>query len=48
MFGVGGAGLGATVGGMAGAKKGVQMQEQSALKRGQKQMVPLKDIGKGK
>tara|TARA_R110000868_G_scaffold119068_1_gene315443 strand:- start:4657 stop:7053 length:2397 start_codon:yes stop_codon:yes gene_type:complete len=48
MFGVGGAGLGATVGGMAGAKKGVQMQEKSALKRGQKQMVPLKDIGKGK
>jgi hypothetical protein len=48
MFGVGGAGLGATMGGMAGAKKGVQMQEKSALKRGQKQMVPLKDIGKGK
>jgi hypothetical protein len=44
MFGVGGAGLGATVGGMAGAKKGVQMQEKTALKRAQKQIVRLKDI----
>jgi hypothetical protein len=31
-----------------GAKKGMAMAEKSALKRGQKQMVPLKDIGKGK
>jgi hypothetical protein len=31
-----------------GARKGMAMAEKSALKRGQKQMVPLKDIGKGK
>lgn len=31
-----------------GAKKGMAMAEKSALKRGQKQMVPLKDVGKGK
>lgn len=31
-----------------GAKKGLAMAEKSALKRGQKQMVPLKDVGKGK
>jgi hypothetical protein len=31
-----------------GARKGMAMAEKSALKRGQKQMVPLKDVGKGK
>ena len=31
-----------------GARKGMAMAEKSALKRGQKQMGPLKDIGKGK
>ena len=46
-FGVGGAALGGTVGAAAGAKKGAQMAEKSALKRGQKKMIPLKDIGKG-
>ncbi len=46
--GVPGAGVGATVGGMYGAKKGVAMAEKSALKRAQKKMVPLKDVGKGK
>lgn len=48
---VGGPGLAAFTGpaGAAyGAKKGLGMAEKSALKRGQKQMVPLKDIGKGK
>lgn len=48
MFGVPGAGIGATVGGMAGAKKGTAMAEKSALKRAQKKMIPLKDVGKGK
>jgi hypothetical protein len=47
-FGVTGAALGATAGGAYGASKGAAMAEKSALKRGQKQMVPLKDIGKGK
>jgi hypothetical protein len=46
--GVPGAGVGATVGGMYGAKKGVAMAEKSALKRAQKKMIPLKDVGKGK
>jgi hypothetical protein len=46
--GVPGAGLGATVGGTLGAKRGIRMAEQSALRRGQKKMIPLKDIGKGK
>jgi hypothetical protein len=46
--GVPGAGVGATVGGMYGAKRGVAMAEKSALKRAQKKMVPLKDVGKGK
>ena len=46
--GVPGAGVGATVGGMYGAKKGAAMAEKSALKRAQKKMVPLKDVGKGK
>jgi hypothetical protein len=48
---VGGPGLAAFTGpaGAAyGAKKGLGMAEKSALKRGQKQMVPLKDVGKGK
>jgi len=45
--GVPGAGVGATVGGMYGAKKGVAMAEKSALKRAQKKMIPLKDVGKG-
>jgi hypothetical protein len=47
-LGVTGAALGATAGGAYGASKGAAMAEKSALKRGQKQMVPLKDIGKGK
>ncbi len=38
----------APAGAAYGAKKGMAMAEKSALKRGQKQMVPLKDIGKGK
>jgi hypothetical protein len=46
--GVPGAGVGATVGGMYGAKRGTAMAEKSALKKAQKQMVPLKDVGKGK
>jgi hypothetical protein len=46
--GVPGAGVGATVGGMYGAKRGTVMAEKSALKKAQKQMVPLKDVGKGK
>ena len=46
--GVPGAGLGATVGGMYGAKRGAAMVEKSALKRAQKKMIPLKDVGKGK
>jgi hypothetical protein len=29
-----------------GAQRGVKMAEKSALKRAQKKMVPLKDIGK--
>jgi hypothetical protein len=45
--GVPGAGIGATVGGMYGAKKGVAMSEKSALKKAQKKMIPLKDVGKG-
>lgn len=45
--GVPGAGVGATVGGMYGAKKGVAMSEKSALKKAQKKMIPLKDVGKG-
>jgi hypothetical protein len=48
MFGAGGAALGGTVGGTMGAKRGIRMAEQSALKRGQKKMIPLKNIGKGK
>ena len=46
--GVPGAGVGATVGGMYGAKRGAAMAEKSAVKRAQKKMVPLKDVGKGK
>jgi hypothetical protein len=46
--GVPGAGVGATVGGMYGAKRGAAMAEQSAVKRAQKKMIPLKDVGKGK
>lgn len=46
-FGAGGAALGGTIGAAAGAKRGAQMAEKSALKRGQKKMIPLKDIGKG-
>jgi hypothetical protein len=46
--GVPGAGLGATIGGTLGAKRGIKMAEQSALRRGQKKMIPLKNIGKGK
>jgi len=45
--GVPGAGIGATVGGMYGAKKGVAMSEKSALKKAQKKIIPLKDVGKG-
>jgi hypothetical protein len=45
--GVPGAGLGATIGGTLGAKRGIKMAEQSALRRGQKKMIPLKNIGKG-
>jgi hypothetical protein len=45
--GLPGAGVGATVGGMYGAKKGVAMSEKSALKKAQKKMIPLKDVGKG-
>jgi hypothetical protein len=48
MFGPGGAALGGPAGAAFGAKRGQAMAEKSALKRGQKQMVPLKDIGKGK
>lgn len=48
MFGPGAAALGGTVGGTLGAKKGVAMAEKSAVKRAQKKMVPLKDVGKGK
>jgi hypothetical protein len=44
--GMPGAGIGATVGGMMGAQRGVKMVEKSAVKRAQKKMVPLKDIGK--
>jgi hypothetical protein len=40
--------LGATLGGAYGAKRGVRMIEQSALERGKKKMIPLKNIGKGK
>lgn len=47
-MGVTGAALGATAGGTYGASKGAAMAERSALKRGQKKMVPLKDVGKGK
>jgi hypothetical protein len=47
-LGVTGAALGATAGGAYGASKGAAIAEKSALKRGQKQMVPLKDVGKGK
>jgi hypothetical protein len=46
--GVPGAGVGATVGGMYGAKRGAAMAEKSAVKRAQKKMIPLKDVGKGK
>jgi len=46
--GVPGAGIGATVGGMYGAKRGAAMAEKSAVKRAQKKMIPLKDVGKGK
>jgi hypothetical protein len=48
MFGPGGAALGGPAGAAFGAKRGQAMAEKSALKRGQKQMVPLKDVGKGK
>jgi hypothetical protein len=48
MFGPGGAALGGTAGATLGAKRGVAMAEKSALKRGQKKMIPLKDVGKGK
>jgi hypothetical protein len=48
MFGAGGAALGGTVGGTMGAKRGIAMAEKSALKKAQKKMVPLKDVGKGK
>jgi hypothetical protein len=48
MFGPGGAALGGPAGAAFGVKRGQAMAEKSALKRGQKQMVPLKDIGKGK
>jgi len=48
MFGPGGAALGGTVGGTLGAKRGIRMIEQSALERGKKKMIPLKNIGKGK
>lgn len=47
-FGVGGAALGGTIGGAMGAKRGAKMAEKSALKRGQKKMIPLSDVGKGK
>lgn len=47
MFGAGGAALGGTVGGTMGAKRGIAMAEKSALKKAQKKMVPLKDVGKG-
>jgi hypothetical protein len=43
-----GALVGGTMGGTYGASKGAAMAERSALKRGQKKMVPLKDVGKGK
>jgi len=33
---------------MYGAKRGAAMAEQSAVKRAQKKMIPLKDVGKGK
>jgi hypothetical protein len=46
--GVPGAGVGATVGGMYGSKRGAAMAEKSAVKRAQKKMIPLKDVGKGK
>ena len=48
MFGPGGAALGGTVGGTMGAKRGIAMAEKSALKRAEKKMIPLKDVGKGK
>jgi hypothetical protein len=48
MFGPGGAALGGTAGATLGAKRGLAMAEKSALKRGQKKMIPLKDVGKGK
>jgi hypothetical protein len=47
MFGTGGAALGGTVGGTMGAKRGIAMAEKSALKKAQKKMIPLKDVGKG-
>ena len=48
MFGPGGAALGGTVGGTIGGKRGIAMAEKSALKRAEKKMIPLKDVGKGK
>jgi hypothetical protein len=48
MFGAGGAALGGTVLGTMGAKRGIRMIEQSALERGKKKIIKLKDIGKGK
>jgi hypothetical protein len=47
MFGAGGAALGGTAGATLGARRGVAMAEKSALKRAQKKMIPLKDVGKG-
>ncbi len=46
-FGVGGAAIGGPAGATFGAKRALAMQEKSALKRGQKKMIRLKDIGKG-
>lgn len=46
MFGPGGAALGGPAGATLGAQRGAKMAEKSALRRAQRKMVPLKEVGK--